>query len=73
MRTARLLPVSPNMHCVGESALPGGGVSLPGAGIPACNGADPSPTMNTILDTRLWKYYLAPTSLRAVTTHSRFS
>ena len=36
MRTARLLPVSPSMHCVGGSASsPGGGVpaSGPGGGV----------------------------------------
>ena len=30
-------------------------------------GPDHPPTVNRILDTRLWKYYLGPTSLRPVT------
>ena len=51
MRTARLLPVSPSIHCsLGWVYLPGG----------------TPPPVNRILDTRYWKYYLAPTSLRAV-------
>ena len=48
----------------------GGGVSAPGGCIPACNGAatlNPRP-VDRILDTRFWKYYLVPTSLRAVIT-----
>ena len=46
MRTARLLTVSPSMHCVGGSAR---GVSAPGGacsgrwGIPACTEADSPP------------------------------
>ena len=43
--------------------------SAPGVGcIPACTEADtlPPPTVDRILDTRLWKYYLGPTSLRPV-------
>ena len=43
-----------------------GGVSAPGGmvGIPACTEADTPPPLWT--DTRLWKYYLGPTSLRPV-------
>ena len=86
-RTARLLPVSPSLHCAG-GCLPWGsapegvcslvgmllggllsGGSAPGwvcfwGCIPACNGQ--TPHFNRILDTRYRKYYLAPTSLRAV-------
>ena len=36
--------------------------------IPACTEADIPPTVDRILDTRLWKYYLAATSLRTVKT-----
>ena len=32
-----------------------------------------SPSVNRILDTRFWKYYLTPTSLRAVTIYNRSS
>ena len=46
MRTARLLPVSPSMHCAGGVSTPGGcllpGGSALGRGIPACTEADPS-------------------------------
>ena len=77
MRTARLLPVSPSMHCgKGESPLPGvspcqggllaWGVSLTGESPLPGGGSGRSPLMDRILDTRYWKYYLAPTSLRAV-------
>ena len=43
MRTARLLAVSPSMHCAGGVSAPVGGVSAPGGGsaIPACTEADP--------------------------------
>ena len=61
MRTARLLAVSPSMHCAGGGVCLGGvsalrGVPASGAGegcIPACNGADnpPPPTVNRITDT----------------------
>ena len=44
---------------------------VPGSGIPACTEADPPP-LDRILNTRFWKYYLAPTSLRAVKTHRCF-
>ena len=50
MRAARLLPVSPSMHCGGEGVCSVGGcvcsrggavsASGPGGCIPACNGAD---------------------------------
>ena len=49
-------------------SAPGGGLLWGGCllrgclvlgGIPACSEADP-PSVNRILDTRLWKYYLAP-------------
>ena len=33
---------------------------------PGCGSGDLPPPVNRILDTRFWKYYLAPTSLRAV-------
>ena len=70
MHTARLLPVSPSMHCGGGSApgvsAPGGvilGGSAPGGMcISACNGADTPPSVDRILDTHFWKYYLAPTT-----------
>ena len=59
MRTAHLLPVSPIMHCSGGS----GGV--PARGVCTCPGGGGylprySPTVNRILDTRNWKYCLAP-------------
>ena len=55
MHTARLLTVSPSMHCAGGDGgwclLPGVGVSAPGGGvlggrggIPACTEADPPRT-----------------------------
>ena len=51
MHSARLLTVSPSMHCArGGGLLAGGGVCLP------CEQNH----------RRLWKYNLAPTSLRAV-------
>ena len=84
MRTARLLPISPSMHCAGGVSAPGGvpasgsrggapGGCLPlvlggvwfGGCIPACNGADPPPPREQNSE-RFWKYYLVPTSLRAV-------
>ena len=52
MHTARLLTVSPSMHCAGGVSLPGGspcwGGALPGGlpcqgGIPACTETDPPP------------------------------
>ena len=45
MRTARLLPVSPSMHCaaVQEGCLLPGEVSVPGGFIPACTEADTPP------------------------------
>ena len=55
MHTARSLTVSPSMLCSG------GGVPAPGGGIPACTEADCEQNHR-----RLWKYYVAPTSLRAV-------
>ena len=91
MRTARLLPVSPSMHCSRGVSAPGGGHVCWGyvcseGGVSACRGGICShggvcprvslllgggalprhPPVDTILDTRFWKYYLAPTSLRAV-------
>ena len=62
MRTGRSLTVC-------WSLLPGGGVSAPRGSawsrgyIPACTEADTPPSWT---DTRLWKYYLGPTSLRPV-------
>ena len=45
------------------------GCLLPGGCIPACTEADTLPPLvDRILDTRLWKYYLGPTSLRPVKT-----
>ena len=105
MRTARLLTVSPSMHCSrGEVSAPGGVVCSGGVysggclllgdlllgGVCSREGvcwqggvcsrgclllggrelvADTSP-VDRIIDTRLWKYYLAPTSLRTVTRDS---
>ena len=46
--------------------LLGGCLPLVPGGIPACNGSDPPPPVNRILDTRFWKCCHAPTSLRAV-------
>ena len=42
----------------------GGAFLVRGGGIPACTEADPPPCEQN--HRRLWKYYLAPTSLRAV-------
>ena len=51
---------------LGVCLWPRGSAFGPGErGIPACNGPD-FPLVNRILDTCFWKYYLAPTSLRAV-------
>ena len=51
MRTARLLPVSPSMHCcAGGVSAPMGGSCLPlvlGGCILACNGVDTLPPMWT--------------------------
>ena len=62
MRTARLLPVSPSMHCAGVGLLPGGGSARGGrgmllrglltggwGGIPAWTGEDPSPLCTEFL------------------------
>ena len=49
--------------CLGGSAR--GGLLWGGGCIPACTEAD-TPPVDRILDTRLWKYYLGPTSLRPV-------
>ena len=68
MRTARSLPISPSMHCAGGCLL---WLGVCSGGIPACNGADTPLPVDRILDTRFWKYYLAPTSLLAVTTKTR--
>ena len=79
MRTARLLPISPSMHwsqggvCSGRGCLPlvPGGLLRGGACLwsqrvyPSMQWGRPPP-VNRILDTRFWKYYLAPTSLWAV-------
>ena len=44
MHTARLLTVSPSMHCAGGGCLLRGMPGLGGGGIPACTEADtPSP------------------------------
>ena len=76
MRTARLLPVSPSMHC--SRGVCSWGVSAPGGvcsrgcllqGVSAPRGfvcPDTPPIMDRILDTHFWKYYLALTSLRAL-------
>ena len=70
MRTARLLPVPPSMHCSG--GVCSWGVSAPGGVcsraclLPRGLSAQTPPIMDRILDTHFWKYYLAPTSLRAV-------
>ena len=56
--------------CTAPGGVCSGWVSAPG-GIPACNGADTPLPVDRILDTRFWKYYLAPTSLLAVTTKTR--
>ena len=78
MHTARVLTVSPSMLCDGGVSAPGGdwsrgpgsaggawswGAWSQGGGIPACTEADPPCEQNY---TRLWKYNLAPTSLRVV-------
>ena len=46
-----------------------GGLCSEGVGIPACTEADTPPPLWT--DTRLWKYYLGPTSLRPVIIHQK--
>ena len=71
MRTACLLPVSPSMQCVPGGAAPGGfcswrGVSAPTEGGGVSQDATGKTPVHTILDTCFWKYYLAPTLLRAV-------
>ena len=78
MRTAHALTVSPSILCARGVHGPGGwggvhgsgggawsrGMHGPsGGGIPSCTEADPPPVNN---HRRLWKYNLAPTSLRAV-------
>ena len=52
----------------GGGGVPGpGGVHGPRRGVPACTEADTlPPPVDRILDTRWWKYYLGPTSLRLV-------
>ena len=67
MRTARLLPYLPACTAPGGLLPGGGGVCCQGG---VCSGdwvsgQTPTPVYR-ILDTRFWKYYLAPT-LRAVT------
>ena len=62
----------PGGVCSGGCAWSGGclvqGVCLVWGGgcIQACTEADTLPPVDRILDTRLWKYYLGPTSLRPV-------
>ena len=50
MHTARLLTISPSMHCAGgvllgvcSQGVSASGGSAPGGGIPACTEADPPP------------------------------
>ena len=54
MRTARLLPVSPSMHCsgVGGGGIPGpGSVIGPGGGEPGLRGTCPgTPPVNRMTD-----------------------
>ena len=51
----------------GVSAPEGGGVPGPGVGVSQhALMQTPPPPVDRILDTRLWKYYLGPTSLRPV-------
>ena len=57
--------------CGGCLLGPGGSAWSRGVCIPACTEADTLPPVDRILDTRLWKYYLGPTSLRPVTTAAR--
>ena len=77
MRTARLLPVSPSVHCAGGWSAPGW-VSASGPGVsasapmwgcvyPSMQWGRHPPPVDRIPDTFL-KIYLAPTSLRAVIT-----
>ena len=77
MHTARLLTVSPSIHCsqggvcsrggllpggclLGGGGLLGGGVSAPREGVSQHALRQTLPPVNRILDTRYWKYYLAP-------------
>ena len=81
MRTAYLLPVFPSIHCSQGVCLLRG-VSTPGGclprgvfapmGVSAWGGVCPDTPRDRILDTRFWKYYLAPTSLRAVKMNESF-
>ena len=61
--------------CLLRRGLPGLGGSARGGGwcVPACTEADTLPPVDRILDTRLWKYYLGPTSLQPVTIIAKYS
>ena len=55
----------------GGCLLPGWSVCSGLGGVTSLHWARPAPLVNRILHTRFWKYYLAPTSLRAVNMSSR--
>ena len=71
--------VVPARGCTYLGGVPAQGVYLPGGYLPGgylprgctCPGT-PLPPVDRILDTRYWKHYLAPTSLRAVMSNYRF-
>ena len=81
MRTTRLLPVSPRMHCSwggGGLSAPGGGVSalggvvcsrgnlLPGMSVSSCTEADPPPPVNCYIWVSLGFLEIVPEEQRTV-------
>ena len=84
MRTVRSRShVHPSMHWAGGCLPRGGGGCLlgvclpmgclPGGGVyPSMHWGRHPPSVDRILDTHLWKYYLAATSLRTVINYSGF-
>ena len=74
MHSSRMRTVRCSSRLLGEGVSVGGclprgkGVMSVQGCIPACTEADTP--MDRIFDTRLWKHYLAATSLRPVITHS---
>ena len=71
MRTVRCSSRLGEVVFVQGGVCPRGGVCPSGVCIPACTEAD-TPPMDRIFDIRLWKYYLAATSLRTVIIYSTY-
>ena len=68
MRTARLLPVSPTMHCSGE-----GGYLLPGTGVYPSMHWGRHPPVNRMTDRQVYKYNLRKLRLQTVKITVKFT